>query len=194
MIANMKALTSFHRLAAATSLALALAVPAASYAESTQAAPAQLQISVHVPPTWRPFLADDIAEAFAYRVEDTFKRRGYTGGVAYVDTFTDPDPKRPHLEIRLTEWRINRLGQAECSFFATLVTPLGEKHLGAVHSTSLFWPITTGRWGIHRSFEVADALGDAADRALEDLYRRVARADLVPGLKPENARPDPDLA
>ncbi|MFI5337441.1 MAG: hypothetical protein ACHQ5A_11695, partial [Opitutales bacterium] len=141
-----------------------------------------LQVTVDVPPTWRPFLQDDIAEAFASRIQTVFKQRGYTGRIAYLDRATDPRPGVPVLEVRLVEWRIGRTQDAQCTFSASLRTDGGEKSLGLVANTAFFWPEAGGRWGLARRMDVADALEDAAARALRELFQRVAETGAVPGL------------
>jgi len=137
----------------------------------------QLQLSVDVPSLWRPFLADDLAEAFASHVSDVFHRRGYAGQVNFLGS-GDPAPAGPLVAIRLINWRIGRTETAECTFTAS-VTAGGRWHdLGVFGNTSLTWIADPGRWGL------AEALGDAADGALRDLAVRLAKADLVPGFPP----------
>ena len=134
----------------------------------------QLQLSVDVPPNWRPFLSDDLAEAFASRVSDVFRRRGFSGAIKFLD-HDDPSPDLPALSIRLITWRIGRTDNAECTFTAN-VTIGGQEHLlGVFEHTSLLWNKGQGRWGL------ADALGDVADGALRDLAIRLDQAGLVTG-------------
>lgn len=178
----MRSLTSFARLSAATALALSL--HAAAFAQSRPSdAPVEIQVTVDVPPSWQPFLDDDVAEAFASRLQDTFRRQGFTGRIAHVRLPDEPKAGLPTIALRLTEWRIDRSGHARCTFGASLRTPLGEKALGLFTDTAIFWPGVGGRWGINRRFEAANALEDAAERALRDLHDRVAASDLIPGLK-----------
>ncbi|HYC70418.1 MAG TPA: hypothetical protein VEB66_04370 [Opitutaceae bacterium] len=181
----MRPITSFHRLAAATAAFLAAHYPAGAAAprEAKPAGDAALQVIVDVPPAWSPFLEDDVAEAFAYRLQETFRRQGFVGSVAHVHRLDEPVAQVPVIEIQLTEWRIDRAGQALCSFNALLRTPQGEKRLGRVTDSAIFWPSSGGRWGIQRRLEASDALEDAAERALRDLYERVAKSDLLPGAK-----------
>jgi len=142
------------------------------------AKPVDLQVLVNVPPTWRPFLDDDVAEEFFYRLQDTFRLRGYTGELAQV-TVLDPGAKdRPTLTINLSEWRLDRIGNAQCTFSASLTTPAGEKNLGLKMGTTMLWA-HGGRWGLSRSYDAANALESAAADALNDLYRAVADSGLV---------------
>lgn len=162
--------------------ALALLVPAAPAAEKKPSPkPADLQVVVDVPPTWRPFLEDDIAEALFYRLKEVFARRGYKGEIAQL-TSLDPETKNGAvLRLNLTEWRVDRAGNAQCTLTASLKTAAGETNLGLATGSALFWP-RGNRWGLHRQMETADALEDAADGAMRDLYGAVAKSGLLPGL------------
>ena len=102
--------------------------------------------------------------------------------MAFVPRNDEPKPKLPVLEVRLLEWRISRTGNAECTFSASLKTAGAEKSLGLVANTAIFWPTQRGHWGMGRSFETANALDNAAERALRELYQRVAETGLIPGL------------
>jgi len=134
----------------------------------------QLQLSVDVPPHWRPFLSDDLAEAFASRLSDVFRRRGYGGEVKFLDR-DDPRPDAPVLAIRLINWRIGRTDNAECTFTATLKNGSEEHNLGVFENTSLVWNNNMSRWGL------ADALGDVADQAIRDLSDKLSKDSLLPG-------------
>jgi hypothetical protein len=171
------------RLALAAALPLAVgAVPAAETNDVADARPV-LHLDVDVPPVWQPFLADDIADAFAARLVDTFRRQGFEGTVAHRFGRAQAEDVRPLLSIRLTEWRIDRTGTARCTFSATLVTETDERNLGLFSDLALFWHAPGGRWSLARRFEAASALEQAAEGALRDLYNRLARTEAVPGLR-----------
>ena len=163
--------------------AFATLAPFTSAADAKKPAPklADLQIIVDVPPSWRPFLDDDVAEALFYRLKEVFGRRGYTGEIVQLSAGEAGNKATPTLQLSLTEWRLDRTGNAQCMMSADLKAPAGEKNLGLVTGTALFWP-HGNRWSIHRQMETADALEDAADSALRDLYRIVAKTGLVAGL------------
>jgi hypothetical protein len=177
----MKTIIALLRFPAALA-ALAVLVSSGQAADAKKAAkPADLQVQVNVPPTWRPFLDDDVAEAFTYRLIDVFRSRGYQGEIVQVTT---ADPGRndlPTIEVFLTEWRIDRTGNAQCTFTAALKTPAGEKELGLKTGMAIFWP-DGPRWGLGRRVDTANALEDAAREALRDLYKAVAQTGLVAGL------------
>lgn len=179
----MKTLLALLRFPAALAAfaALVTLAPAAD-AKKTAPKPADLQVIVDVPPTWRPFLEDDIAEALFYRLKEVFGRRGYKGEIAQLTSFDAEAKAVPVLRLNLTEWRVDRAGNAQCTLSATLKTAAGEKDLGLATGTALFWP-RGNRWGIQRQMETADALEDAADSALRDLYSAVAKTGLVAGLE-----------
>jgi len=179
----MQAMTqkSKNLLTAALVAALSVSVPPAARAtvkpSPTKAAEAelpQLQLTVDVPPNWRPFLADDLAEAFASRVSDVFRRRGYTGKVVFVE-LNNLRPDVPVLAIRLINWRLDRTDNAQCTFSASLNQGKNEQTLGLFDNTSLTWDRGMSRWGL------AEALGDVADSALRDLSVHLAQTGLIPG-------------
>lgn len=156
---------------------------------STPAKPADLQLQINVPPTWRPFLDDRIAESLAGILSDTFKRRGFTGVVDFMpDGDRTPNADLPLLTLNLLTWRIDRVGNAECTLAASLSAPGGEKRdLGIVTQTQITWIQERGRYGF-RGFEIADALEDAATAAMRDLYKRVEETHLVRGFPPSKAK------
>lgn len=165
-------------IAAASTVALPTKVHAADPNE-----PVALQVRVDVPPTWRPFLDDDISEAFASRVADSFRQRGFDGRIRTIAQRDEPVPELPLLQVQLTEWRIDRLGHARCTFSASLRSADGQRDLGIFTDSSLFSVSSGGRWHLSRVFDQANALEDAADNALRDLYRSVVKSRLLPGAK-----------
>lgn len=180
---RMKSALSLLRLPAALAAfaALVLLVPAAESGKPA-AKPADLQVMINVPPTWRPFLEDDIADALFYRLQEVFHRRGYKGALAHL-TYAKPEAKDvPTLELNLIEWRIDRVGNAQCTLSAALRTPAGEKDLGLAQGTQIFWS-HGNRWSISRRMEKADALEDAANSALREVYEDVAKSKLIAGLE-----------
>lgn len=146
---------------------------------------ADLQLQINVPPTWRPFLDEDIAEALASILTDTFKRRGYAGVIDFIEEHRRaPNPDLPLLTLNLMQWRIDRLGNAECTLTADLAVPgKPKRELGVVTQTQITWIQERGRYGF-RHFEIADALEDAATEAMRDLFKRVADTGLLPGFPP----------
>lgn len=142
----------------------------------TRARLARLQLTVAAPPRWRHFLGDDLADAFASRVADVFRRQGFTGEMEFV-TAGHPDRGQPALAIRLIHWRLGRTENAECTFTATLNSGDSEEPLGTFENTTLAWIRGTNRWGL------AGALGDAADAALRDLAHQLARNGTVQGFQ-----------
>lgn len=177
----MNAISQTLRGAAILSVLAFASLPIASAADKkAEAKPADLQVTVHVPPSWRPFLDDDIAENFAYRLSTAFKRQGYKGNIVYVDRADPLAAGVPVIAINLVEWRIGRTGNAQCTFTATFTDTQGEHDLGVTTNSAIFWPQSSGRWNIHRAFEQADALEDAAEGALRDFYKRLIKDNLLP--------------
>jgi hypothetical protein len=178
----MKSYLSFLRFPVAfAALAILATLAPAADTKSAAAKPAGLQVFVNVPPTWRPFLDDDIAEALFYRLKDVFRQRGYKGEMVQLTAFDAGAKDVPGLQLNLTEWRVDRMGNAQCTLTATLKTAAGEKGLGLATGTAMLW-VHGNRWGFGRRLETADALENAADSALRELYDAVAKTGLVAGL------------
>ncbi len=178
----MKTLTRMLRLpvALATFAALFAVAPAAE--AKREATPADLQVIVDVPPTWRPFLDDDIAEALFYRLKEVFKRRGYKGEIVQLTSLDKEAPDAPVLRLNLTEWRVDRVGNAQCTMTATLKTGAGESSLGLATGTAILWAHGS-RWSFSRQLETADALEGAADNALREVYDAAAKSGRIRGLE-----------
>lgn len=177
----MKAISQILRAAAILSaVGFASLIAAQGADKKTETSkPADLQVAVNVPPSWRPFLDDDIAENFAYRLSSAFKRQGYKGNIVYLAHIDEPAAGVPLLTLNLFEWRIDRVGNAQCSFGSMLKDTKGEHDLGLTSRSAIFWP-HGGRWGINRAYEQADALEEAADDALRDLCKRLVKDNLLP--------------
>jgi hypothetical protein len=139
--------------------------------------PGTLAVHVNVPPHWNVFLEDRIAEAVTDQVREVFHEAGFDRPVTKVDYFADADRAPYLLTIQLNEWRINRGGMVECTFSADLKTPQATKHLGLYTHTTMRWIGGPGRFGLARSFE------EAADGAIRDLSRDIARTELLSGLR-----------
>lgn len=139
--------------------------------------PGTLKVTVNVPPSWNLLLDERISEAFTDQVRDAFYRAGFDRPVQEVRSVEDP-AKAPYLlTVNLVEWRINRIGNIDCTFSATLKTPRGTRDLGLYTNTTMRWFGGIGRWGLARSFE------DAAEGAIRDLCAAVAKSELLPGLR-----------
>jgi hypothetical protein len=134
----------------------------------------QLQLSVAAPSHWRPFLSNDLAEAFASRLAEIFRREGYRGEIAFLEDAA-PKSDSPVLAVELTHWRVNQAERAECVFNASLICDGRKRPLGAFENDRLVWNDRFGRWG------VADALGDAADGALRDLSDKLGELGILHG-------------
>jgi hypothetical protein len=126
-----------------------------------------LEVHVNVPPTWRPFLEEDIARAFVSRVADAFRRGGLDGRVTELTRFDERTPGAPGLEITLNEWRVGRTGNVECAFNARFIDADGREHpLGMFYATEFTWG-SNNRWQLTRAFE------GAAESAATRLWRKL---------------------
>jgi hypothetical protein len=154
--------------------------PASAASAADRSAPSQpgtLQVQVNVPPSWQPMFEDRVADAFADYIIDAFKRRGFGGRVVQVNAFDEPSPGCCLLVIDLTEWRMNHIGNIDCSFVATLQTDRVARSLGVFSGMAFRWMSGPGRFGL------SDAFGDAAQDAIRQLYDALARTELVPGIR-----------
>ncbi len=160
---------------------LLLLVPACATAPRPEV-PGTLKVQVNVPPTWNVLLDDRVAETFVDQVRDTFYRAGFDRPIESLSYVEDPAKVPYLLTVNLIDWRINRIGNIDCTFSASLQTPRGTRDLGLYNSTAMRWLGGLGRFGLSRAFV------DAADGALHDLCDAVAKSELLPDFrKPELA-------
>ena len=151
-------------------LVIALLAACTSTQRAADTRPADLQVQVNVPPTWRPIIDDDIAETFSYLLRAEFERSGYAGNIVYVHPGETPVESAPLLVVNLSEWRVNRTGEAECLFSADLRTPnAGERDLGFTTRMDMMGLMNRGGFGLARAYDYAYALENAANMALRDL-------------------------
>lgn len=132
-----------------------------------------MQVTVNVPPSMRPFISDQIAEAFADRVAEALRRQGCKARIKYLDSTDTPATNQPLLAINLIEWRTDRIGSVDCTFSAAVTTPKGNKSLGLFTGTSMM--MFPRRDWLARS----DQFDDAAHQALNDLYKRISETNLL---------------
>lgn len=135
--------------------------------------PVRLQVSVTVPPTMNLWRADEIAEAFGYRVCTELHEEGIGGRVKYVESYDTADAGLPVLAINLIEWRVNRVGNVDCTFSAVLSGPGGKKDLGLFSGSSVML------WPRHDILARSDGFEDAAHSAMEELSKRITASGLV---------------
>lgn len=144
--------------------------------ERSGAGPA-LKIEVTTPPSWSLLVSDEVATWFVDGVRSVLQRHGFEGEVEEL-RYPDDAQKFPHrLTLHVSEWRLNRIGHIDCTLVATVHTPRGEKRLGIYTHSLPRWFGGFGRDGLRRAFE------EAADQAILELCRDLARSELVPGLR-----------
>jgi hypothetical protein len=153
------------------------AAPVAAGEATPPSKPGTLQVQINIPPSWRPMLEDRISEAFASYIFDVFRRQGYQGDITEVRSYEQPSQGCCLLTINLTEWRMNHIGNIDCSFTANLQTERANRHLGIFSGMSFRWMSGPGRFGL------SDAFGEAAEDAIRQLYDSIAKTELVPGLR-----------
>ena len=158
------------------SLALLPGAARAATPSETPAPAGTLQVQVHIPPTWRPMMEEDVADALTGRMRDIFRQEGYRGKIVGVRSYDEPSPGCCLLTIDLIEWRISISGHIDCTFSADLQTKNHSRHLGIFNGMAFRWMSEPGRFGL------ADTFDRAADQAVRNLYDSIARSGLLPGL------------
>jgi len=137
-----------------------------------------LQVEVNLPPSWLASLEGDfVSEQFFDQVASKFRRMGFEGKVEYAAKIDQRMPDDYRLEVQIIEWRLNAVGNVDCSFTARLLTPRGERSLGVYSAAALHSIMGRGRLWLGDSFE------EAANMAIADLYNDLAEAELIPGLR-----------
>ena len=155
--------------------ACCVALVAGAATDKTPASrPIRMQITVSVPPSMNMIRDDDVADAFAYRVAAALHEQGFTGGINYVRAGEDTRTDVPVLAINLVEWRVDRVGNVDCTFTASVAGPRGNKDLG------LFTGMSMMMWPRHDVFARAEGFDDAARSALGDLAKRIEETQLIP--------------
>jgi hypothetical protein len=139
--------------------------------------PGTLKVQVNMPPTLHYLAEDRISEAFVDRIRDVFAQNGFNRPVEEV-SFVEAPTRIPYLlTVNLTEWRVDRLGNIDCTFSADLQTPTATRHLGHYSNTTLRLARGFGRFGL------ANAFTDAADGAIRSLCLDIQRTELLPNLR-----------
>jgi hypothetical protein len=139
--------------------------------------PGTLHVLVNVPPQWNMFWNDRVTMAFVDVARDVFHQQGFDRPVEEVSYFEDIEHAPYLLTVNLHEWRIDHLGNVECTFTADLRTPAGTRNLGVYTQTEMWGFRGPGRFGLVRSFE------EAAENALRELGEDVARSEMLPGFR-----------
>ncbi len=153
------------------------------------AAPAALQLQVDLPFVQDLFVEQDLSEALAATVRDTFRRHGYRGGIDEIATGQRPSADRPVLTVKLINWRGSRTGFIECAFTATLALPDGtSQSLGLFTGSEM-------NLGARTRWDVAQTFVDAAEEASRALWRSMEKKALLPAAVPVSApasQPEPE--
>lgn len=131
--------------------------------------PVRLQIVVDIPTGMDALRDDEVAEAFGYRVASSLHEQGFRGRLEYVEWSDDLRPNVPVLAISLREWRVDRIGNVDCTFTAELRTPSGRHHLGLFTGSSIMY------WARRDWYARAQGFEDAAVDALSNLAARIEK-------------------
>ena len=141
---------------------------------ATPARPVRLQMTVAVPASMNILRQEDVSEAFAYRVSAALHEQGLRGRNQYVEQGDRSAPDVPMLNVMLHEWRVDELGNVDCTFTARLETPSGARDLGIFSGTSMMTWSRRNWMDRQRDFE------DAAHDALTNLAQRISQTGLLP--------------
>jgi hypothetical protein len=155
---------------------LLLVLPARAATPSAPV-PGTLKVQVIVPPTWNTLVDDHISAGLVDRVRDVFYRAGFDRPIEEVRYVEDPAKDEYLLTINLVDWRMNRIGNVDCTFSASLRTPRGTRDLGLYNNTSMLWFRGLGRFGLSQSFD------EAAEGAIRDLCIAVQKSELLPDFR-----------
>jgi hypothetical protein len=174
----MNSVAFIHRSWFSVICGLLTAVTAAGANQPSKPLPAgTLQVQINIPPSWQPLFEDRVTDAFVSHVSSIFHDQGYKGDIVEVRSFDEPSPGCCLLKINLVEWRMDHSGNIDCTFTASVQTDHALRDLGVFSGIAFRWMNLPGRFGL------ADTFGDAADEALRDLYRSLARTELIPGVR-----------
>jgi hypothetical protein len=140
--------------------------------------PDTVGVLVNLPPSASLIYADRIADVFTDEVRHVFHQAGFKRPVENIRYMDNPDATPNLLTVNLHEWRFDRLGNIECTFTAQLSTPRGTRNLGVYSGMSLNISRSPGWWG------VIDAFDEAAQGAIVDMVRAIAKSELLPAGSP----------
>lgn len=146
----------------------------AAYATPRPDRPTRLQIVVNVPPSMNILREEEIQDAFGYRVITALREQGLRGRLRYIESGEQPDPAVPVLTVYLNEWRVDRIGNVDCTFSASLKSAHGERNLGFFSGTSLMM------WSRRDWFARAEGYESAARDALTNLSQRILQSGVMP--------------
>lgn len=137
-----------------------------------------LQLRVTIPSAWLPMLEENVTDVIYSRLTDVFERKGFTGRVTEVRSYQKASSEAPLLTINLVDWEMDSNGRIDVAFGARLATAEGSWDIGNFRTMGFAWAASTGRFGL------SDAYGETMERALAQVYDRLAEMDKVPGLVP----------
>lgn len=152
-----------------------LAGCATSHTQQNTAAnnrPVRMQLTVDLPASMFTIYDQEIAEAFAYRVASILHEQGFRGRIKYIDDGNFV-PNAPVLAVNLQEWRVDRIGNVDCTFTAAIRGPRGEQRLGIFSGTAIMiWPRRD--W-----YARAEGFEDAARQAITELADRLEQSGVL---------------
>lgn len=140
--------------------------------------PPEILLAISAPPMWDSLREADIIDAFQQRVVAKLHKAGFDGEIGEFDAFEKPDPAIPVIELHLMHWRPERTGSIVCTFSANLKTADKNQNLGIFTGTAPQWMTTASH-----TWELRRGLDDSANRALENLVRKLRSEEFLPPAK-----------
>ena len=154
-------------------LALSSALPLSTAADPQSGG--TIQVQVNNLPVREPKLDLRISSEFVLRIQEVFRQHGYAGAVVGVVGYERPDPGCFLLTLDLSNWQLDREGNAGGTFKATLTTEKEMLPLGQFKDSGVRWDTYTGHFVPRKNAKKAEA-------AMRKLYDAVAATSLVPGV------------
>src|SRR3954469_7809627 len=120
------------------SVLLASCASTASRQNTADLRPPRLQLTVGIPGSMSRLRDEEVTEAFAYRVSSILHEQGFRGRIHYVADGEPLLPDVPVLALQLMEWRVDHIGNVDCTFTAAIGQGQGPgQRLGVFSGTSM---------------------------------------------------------
>lgn len=98
-----------------------------------------IQVQINNLPVREPKLDARISSEFVLRIQEVFRQRGYAGAVVGVVGYDRPDPGCYLLTLDLSDWELDREGNAGGTFEASLTTEKEMLPLGRFKDSGVRW-------------------------------------------------------
>lgn len=174
---SVKLFTPFHLVCPFLALFLALSSALTLSAAADPQSGATIQVQINDLQVREPKLDVRVSSEFVFRIQEVFRQRGYAGAVVGVTGYERPDPGCYLLTLDLSNWRLNREGNAGGTFAATLASDAEKLSLGLFEDSGVHWDSNAGHFTPRKGATEAEA-----EAAMRSLYDAVAATRLIPGV------------